>query len=242
MNCVRDHASFFMSLSFRFLMKVYLNRRRGRPLFLWPEDSWEYKIFFGSRSGDILMRCPVHRRFFLIRRSSIYDSPSMFLFVTSSIQVILMIERRCRITKPCSFFTCRLYRRVDSKIARYILPLTRMVTWWFFQSLWRNRPKDASITWYSASELSAYQNRLQPVFINRDILLSGSCRVGLVHHLSLFDGFLQAELPCRIGESIHYFLYLFSRVGNQCTVLYESHLSHQYPSSLGLRSEVCDVG
>jgi len=34
---------------------------------------------------------------------------SMSLFVTLSIQVILMIERRCRITKACSFFTCRLY-------------------------------------------------------------------------------------------------------------------------------------
>ena len=62
-----------------------------------------------------------------------------------------MIERRCRIMKACSFFTCRLYtvqasapyRRVDSTIARYILPLTRMDTWWLFQSLWRSRPKDA---------------------------------------------------------------------------------------------------
>ncbi|KAK2170932.1 hypothetical protein NP493_1126g00030 [Ridgeia piscesae] len=44
------------------------------------------------------MRCPVHRRFFLMRRSSIDGSPvrsSMFSFVTLSIQVILMIERRC---------------------------------------------------------------------------------------------------------------------------------------------------
>ena len=75
------------------------------------------------------MRCPVHRRFFLIRRSSIYDSlvrSSMSLFVTLSIQIILMIDRRCRIMKACSFFTCRLYtvqasapyRRVDSTIAR----------------------------------------------------------------------------------------------------------------------------
>ena len=83
------------------------------------------------------MRCPVHRRFFLIRRSSIDGSPvrsSISLFVTLSIQVILMIDRRCRIMKACSFFTCRLYtvqvsapyRRVDSTIALYILPLTRM--------------------------------------------------------------------------------------------------------------------
>ncbi|KAK2181859.1 hypothetical protein NP493_378g00003 [Ridgeia piscesae] len=41
------------------------------------------------------MRCPVHRRFFLIRRSSIDGNPvrsSISLFVTLS---ILMIERRC---------------------------------------------------------------------------------------------------------------------------------------------------
>ncbi|KAK2179028.1 hypothetical protein NP493_518g01045 [Ridgeia piscesae] len=44
------------------------------------------------------MRCPVHRRFFQTRRSSIDGSPiqsSISLFVTLSIQVILMIERRC---------------------------------------------------------------------------------------------------------------------------------------------------
>ncbi|KAK2174355.1 hypothetical protein NP493_809g01044 [Ridgeia piscesae] len=44
------------------------------------------------------MRCPIHRRFFLIRRSSIDGSPvlsRMSLFVTLSIHVILMIERRC---------------------------------------------------------------------------------------------------------------------------------------------------
>ena len=35
------------------------------------------------------------------------------------------------------------YRRVDSTIARYILPLTCMDTWSLFQSLWRSRPKDA---------------------------------------------------------------------------------------------------
>ncbi|KAK2174516.1 hypothetical protein NP493_798g02019 [Ridgeia piscesae] len=46
------------------------------------------------------MRCSVHRRFFLIRRSSTDGSPvrsSMSLFITLSIQVIIMIERRCRI-------------------------------------------------------------------------------------------------------------------------------------------------
>ncbi|KAK2188160.1 hypothetical protein NP493_142g00019 [Ridgeia piscesae] len=44
------------------------------------------------------MRCPVHRRFFLIRISSIDGSPvrsNVSLLVTLSIQVILMIERRC---------------------------------------------------------------------------------------------------------------------------------------------------
>ncbi|KAK2162282.1 hypothetical protein NP493_1532g01002 [Ridgeia piscesae] len=44
------------------------------------------------------MRCPVHLGFFLIRRSSIDDSPvrsGISLFVNLSIQVILMIERRC---------------------------------------------------------------------------------------------------------------------------------------------------
>ena len=35
------HESVFMSLSFRFLLMVFLNRWRGRPLFRWPEDSWE---------------------------------------------------------------------------------------------------------------------------------------------------------------------------------------------------------
>ena len=33
------HESVFMSLCFRFLLMVSLNRRRGRPLFLGPEDS-----------------------------------------------------------------------------------------------------------------------------------------------------------------------------------------------------------
>ena len=76
---------------------------------------------------------------------------SISLFATLSIQVILMIERRSCIMKACSFFTCRLYtvqasapcRRVDSTIARHILPLTRVYTWWLFESHWRRRPKDA---------------------------------------------------------------------------------------------------
>ncbi|KAK2157403.1 hypothetical protein NP493_1880g00021 [Ridgeia piscesae] len=43
------------------------------------------------------MRCPVHRRFFLIRRSSIDGSSvrsSFSLSATLPIQVTLMIERR----------------------------------------------------------------------------------------------------------------------------------------------------
>ncbi|KAK2188303.1 hypothetical protein NP493_136g01000 [Ridgeia piscesae] len=73
------------------------------------------------------MRCPVHRRFFLIRRSSIDGNPvrlSMSLFVTLSIQVILI---HADASDP--------YRRVDSTIARYILPLTHMATWCLFLSL-----------------------------------------------------------------------------------------------------------
>ena len=61
-----------------------------------PKDSWELRTCFGS----------------LIRRFSIDGSSvrsCISLFFTLSIQVILMIERRCRIMKACSFFTCRLY-------------------------------------------------------------------------------------------------------------------------------------
>ena len=164
-----------------------------------------------------LVRCPVHRKFFLIKRSSRDGSPvrsSIYLIVTLSNQVILTIERRCRVMKTCSFFTCRLYtvhastphRRMDSTIARYILSLTRMDAWQLFQSLWRSRPKDLialatllcisyeSITWYSASEIGEFQNKVQLVSINHDILLSGSCRVGLVQHLHLLDVNLQPNL------------------------------------------------
>ncbi|KAK2164274.1 hypothetical protein NP493_1423g01064 [Ridgeia piscesae] len=44
------------------------------------------------------MRCPVDRRFILIRRSSKDGSPvrsSISLFVTLSIQVSFVIERKC---------------------------------------------------------------------------------------------------------------------------------------------------
>ena len=60
------------------------------------------------------MRCPVHRRFFLIRRSSIDGSPvrsSMSLFVSLCPSRLSSCshERRCCIMKSCSFFTCRLH-------------------------------------------------------------------------------------------------------------------------------------
>ncbi|KAK2159627.1 hypothetical protein NP493_1693g00022 [Ridgeia piscesae] len=47
------------------------------------------------------MRWPVHRTFFLIVKASIDGSPvhsSISLFVTLSIQVILIIERRYRLS------------------------------------------------------------------------------------------------------------------------------------------------
>ena len=139
-----------MSLSFRFLLSVSLNRRRGRPLFMWPQYRLEYITCLGSLSCDILIGCPVHRRFFLIRRSSIEGThirSSMSLFVTLSIQVINIIERRCRIMKTCSLFTCRMYIVQTSapytSIAQYILLLTRMDIRWLFQNIWRIRPKGA---------------------------------------------------------------------------------------------------
>ena len=102
-----------------------LEPETGAPSLSVTRRQLRVEICFGSLSGDILMRCPVHRRFFLIRRSSIDDSPvrsSMSLFVTLSTQVILMIEHICSITKACSLFICRVYtvqasapyRRVDS--------------------------------------------------------------------------------------------------------------------------------
>ena len=117
---------------------------------------------------------------------SIDGSPvrsSISLFVTLSIQVILMIERRCRITKACSFFTCRLYivqasapyRRVDSTIAWYILPLTRMDTWWLFQSLRRSRPKDAlplAILLCVLSSMHPLLDIVLPMYVNSRTELS----------------------------------------------------------------------
>ena len=82
----------------------------------------------------ILKRCPVQRRFFLMRRYSIEGSPSRlrtFMFVTLSCHLIFMIDRRCLIMKACSFFTCLLYTvhvpapysKVDSMIAQLIFLL-----------------------------------------------------------------------------------------------------------------------
>ena len=64
-----------------------------------------------------------------------------------------MIERRCRIMKECSFFNYLLYTvqvsapymRVDIMIARYILLLTSMDTWWLVQRLWCSQPKDGLV-------------------------------------------------------------------------------------------------
>ena len=119
--------------------------------------------------------------------------PHISFLVILSIQVILMIERRCRIMKACSIFTSRLYtvqasapyRRVDSTTTRYILPLTRRDTCWLCQNLWRSRPKYAlalailfcislSINLYSASEVGEFQNRVPLVSINHNTLHSGS--------------------------------------------------------------------
>jgi len=52
---------------------------------------------------------------------------------------------------------------------------------------------NASITLYSASEVGEFHSRVQLVSVNLDILLSGSCRVGLVQHHGLLGVNLQAE-------------------------------------------------
>ena len=129
-----DHCSPFISLlwdwcpwvglyvsQLQVFLMVSLNRRRGRPLFLWPEDSWQQRICFGGLSGDILMGCQVHRRFFLINISSTDDSPTVGVIPCLSL---------------CRLYTVHAsapYMRVDSTTARYIMPLTRTVTWWLFQ-------------------------------------------------------------------------------------------------------------
>ena len=154
-----------------------------------------------------------------------------------------MIERRCRIMKACNFFTCRLYtvqasapyRRVDSTIARYILPLTRMDTWWLFQSLWRSRPKDA----LALAILLCISSSMHP---SLDIVLPRE--VNSITEFNLFPSTMisSSRVLVELGwystsvflmlifrpnffdaleKSIHYFLHLFSRVCNQCTVICE---------------------
>ena len=70
--CWVNSASWLMliSLFFKFLFMVSLYRRRGRPRFLTPSESCEYMTFFGSRSDSIRSIWPVHRKFFLMSRSS----------------------------------------------------------------------------------------------------------------------------------------------------------------------------
>ena len=129
-------------------------------------------------------------RFFLIRRSSIDGSPvlsNISLFVTLSIQLILMIERTqmshhegMQLIHMSSVHYpglgsaqdgrqhgCPVYlsfnphgHRVSGVVGRKTLgypPLYIIV--------------NASITSYSASDVGEFQNRVQVVSINHDILL-----------------------------------------------------------------------
>ena len=112
--CWVNSASWLMliSLFFKFLFMVSLYRRRGRPRFLTLSESCEYRIFFGSRSDSIRSIWPVHRKFFLMSRSSMEGSPSRCstsIWVTLSCHEIFMIARRCLIMKAWSFFTLLLY-------------------------------------------------------------------------------------------------------------------------------------
>ena len=106
-----------------------------------------------SEDGQLASSKDVQRRFFLMRRSSIEGSPARlrtFMFVTLSCHPIFMIDRRCLIMKACNIFTCIIYTvhvsvpysKVDSMIARYIIPFTFIDTLWLFQSLSRRRPND----------------------------------------------------------------------------------------------------
>ena len=192
------------------------------------------------------MRCPVHRRFLLIRSSPIDGSPvlsSISSFVTLSIQVILMIEthmshqegmQRVHLSPVhCpSLGSAQEGGQHDYTIYLAFNPRGHMVD--IPESLAYSAERcisncypplyfivNGSITWFSASEVDEFENRVQRVSINHDILLSDSCRVGMVQHIGPFDVNLQAELLSRNGESIHCFLHLFSRVCNQCTVICE---------------------
>ena len=116
-----------------------------------------------------------------------------------------MIESRCRITKGCSFLTCRLYTVQICTVYLAFNPHGHMVV--VSESLAKSAERyislshpplyfivNASITLYSASEVGKFQKRVQLVSIYHDILLSASCRVGLVQHLGLLDVNRQAEL------------------------------------------------
>ena len=155
-----------------------------------------------------------------------------------------MIERICRTMKASCFFTCRMYtvqvsapyRRVESKTARYILPFTRMDTCWLFQSLWRNRPKHAlalaillciSSSMHLLLDVGEFQNRVQLVSIKHDIVLSGSCKVGVVQHLGLLDVNLQSNFFDASEKAST----IFCISSTECATSALS-FSHQYPSSL----------
>ena len=180
---------FMTKTSYR-LCKIWQFQAYGYYFTTWPWSWPDHRTGAAEKwvprttvtSGDTfgashsLRECHSYHLLFCVIRSSSIDGShvrsNISLFVTLSIQVFLMIERRYRIMKAWSFFTCRLYivqasatyRRVDSTTARYILPLTSMDTWWLFQSLWRSRPKDALhthlaiITWIL--EISNHQHNI----------------------------------------------------------------------------------
>lgn len=122
------HESRLIFLCFRFLLMVSLNHSRGLPVFLWPTGSCENRICFGSLSCGILKRCPLHRRFFLIKRSSVDGSPvlsNISLLVTMSFQVISGESRtsgHLEIFMSCKHsYSDALYRKLKS--SPYILYL-----------------------------------------------------------------------------------------------------------------------
>ena len=96
-------------LFFRFLLMVSLYRRRGHPRGLCPCGNCEYRACLSRPAICIYKRCPVQRRYFLMRKSSIEGNPARlrtFMLVTLSCRLIFMIDRRYLIMKACSFFTC----------------------------------------------------------------------------------------------------------------------------------------
>ena len=93
------------------------------------------------------MRCPVHRRFFVIRSPFEYFLVFHFVHTCYPYDRPLMSHHDGMQLFHLSAVHCpglgSMYTRVDSTVARYILPLTRTDTWWLFQSLWRSWPKVA---------------------------------------------------------------------------------------------------